>query len=129
MTPFGSFSLKDVDCVEITTLIDNYVDLMLPDTHIVKRPPLAKGRELPRETLAAEHGLSLLVTTCRGSEKHSILFDAGYNKNSVLHNIDQLGIDIQPVEAIVISHAHMDHAGALYSIIARTSKSIPMFNP
>jgi 7,8-dihydropterin-6-yl-methyl-4-(beta-D-ribofuranosyl)aminobenzene 5'-phosphate synthase len=126
MTQLGSLFLKDVDRVEITTLIDNYVDLMLPDTPIVKRPPLSKGQELPRETLAAEHGLSLLVTTCRGSEKHSILFDAGYNKNSLLHNIDQLGIDIQPVEAMVLSHAHMDHAGALYSIPARISKSIPL---
>jgi len=58
MTPFGSILLKDVDRVEITTLIENYVDRMLPDTHIAKRPPLAKGRELPRATFAAEHGLS-----------------------------------------------------------------------
>jgi 7,8-dihydropterin-6-yl-methyl-4-(beta-D-ribofuranosyl)aminobenzene 5'-phosphate synthase len=122
MTRSSTLFLKDVDRVEITTLIDNYVDLMLPDTPIVKRPPLSKGTELPRETLAAEHGLSLLVSTYRGSEKHSVLFDAGYNKNSVLHNIDQLGVDIQSVETVVLSHAHMDHAGALYSILDRISK-------
>lgn len=122
MTRLSSLFLKDVDRVEITTLIDNYVDLMLQDTPIVKRPPLSKGAELPRETFAAEHGLSLLVTTYRDSEKHSVLFDAGYNKNSVLHNVDQLGLDIQSVETIVLSHAHMDHAGALYSILNRISK-------
>jgi 7,8-dihydropterin-6-yl-methyl-4-(beta-D-ribofuranosyl)aminobenzene 5'-phosphate synthase len=126
MTHSNSFLLKAVDRVEIVTLIDNYVDLMLQDTHIVKRPPLSDGKELPRETLAAEHGLSLLVTTYLGSEKHSVLFDAGYNKNNVLHNIDQLGIDIQSVEAIVLSHAHMDHAGALYPILDRISKPIPL---
>jgi 7,8-dihydropterin-6-yl-methyl-4-(beta-D-ribofuranosyl)aminobenzene 5'-phosphate synthase len=126
MTSLSSLFLQEVDRVEITTLIDNYVDLMLQDTHLVKRPPLSKGTELPRETLAAEHGLSLLVTTYRGSEKNSVLFDAGYNKNGVLHNIDQLGLDIQSVEAIVLSHAHMDHAGALYSILNRISKPVAL---
>ena len=126
MTHPSSLCLKAVDRVEITTLIDNYVDLMLQDTGIVKRPPLSDGKDLPRETLAAEHGLSLLITTYRGSEKHSVLFDAGYNKNNVLHNIDQLGIDIQSVEAIVLSHAHMDHGGALYPLLDRISKPIPL---
>ncbi len=119
--------LKEVERIEITTLIDNYVDLMLPDTPIVKRPPLSRGKELPKDTLAAEHGLSLMVTTYRGSESHSVLFDAGYNENGVMHNIDRLGIDIQSVEALVLSHAHMDHTGAINSILNRISKPIPLF--
>ncbi len=118
--------LKEVERIEITTLIDNYVDLMLQDTPIVKRPPLSTGKELPKDTLVAEHGLCLMITTYRGSESHSILFDAGYNKNGVMHNIDQLGIDIQSVEALVLSHAHMDHAGAIYSILNRISKPITL---
>jgi 7,8-dihydropterin-6-yl-methyl-4-(beta-D-ribofuranosyl)aminobenzene 5'-phosphate synthase len=119
--------LEEVDRVEITTLIDNYVDLLLQDTPIVKRPPISTGKELPKDTLAAEHGFSLMVTTYRGSESHSVLFDAGYNENSVMHNIDKLGIDVQSVEAMVLSHAHMDHGGALYSILDRVSKPIPLF--
>jgi 7,8-dihydropterin-6-yl-methyl-4-(beta-D-ribofuranosyl)aminobenzene 5'-phosphate synthase len=100
---------------------------MLQDTPTVKRPPLSSGKELPKDTLAAEHGLALMITTYRGSESHSVLFDAGYNENGVMHNIDQLGIDIQSVEALVLSHAHMDHTGAIYSILNRISKPIPLF--
>ena len=119
--------LEEVDRVEITTLIDNYVDLMLPNTTFAERPPLSRGRQLPQDTLVAEHGLSLLITTYRGAESHSIIFDAGYNEKSVMHNIDQLGLDIQSVEALVLSHAHMDHLGAVYSILNRISKPIPIY--
>ena len=127
MAQSAPLPLKEVERVEITTLIDNYVDLMLQDTPIVKRPPLSTGKELPKDTFAAEHGLSLMVTTYRGSESHSILFDAGYNENGVTHNIDKLGIDIQAVEALVISHAHMDHAGALHAVLDRLSKPMPLY--
>ena len=37
-----SASLKVADRVEILTLIDNYIDILLPATDIVTRPPLAK---------------------------------------------------------------------------------------
>ena len=127
MAQSANFPLKEVDRVEITTLIDNYVDLLLPDTPIVKRPPLSHGKELPTDTLVAEHGLSLMITTYRGSERHSVLFDVGHNENGVTYNIDRLGIDIQSVEALVLSHAHMDHTGALNSIVDRLSTPIPLF--
>ena len=119
-------SLNEVDRVEILTLIDNYVDLMLTDTEIVKRPPLSNGKELPTETLLAEHGLSLLVSIHRGDEKREILFDAGYNSDSVMRNMDQLGIDGQGIETIVISHAHMDHSGSLSSILKSLSNPVPL---
>ena len=126
MAQSATLPLKAVERVEITTLIDNYVDLMLQDTPIVKRPALSSGQQLPGDTFVAEHGLSLMVTTCRGSESHSVLFDAGYNENGVMQNIDRLGIDLYAIEALVLSHAHMDHAGAIYAILNRISKPIPL---
>lgn len=117
--------LKEVERIEITTLIDNYVDLMLQDTPIVKRPPLSTGKELPKDTLVAEHGLSLMITTYRGSESHSILFDAGYNKNGVMHNIDQLGID--KVYG-VLGGLHL--SGAFFeTVIERTVDALKEINP
>ena len=71
-------SLKAVDRVEILTLIDNYVNLLLPSTDIMTRPPLAKEGKVQSDTLLAEHGLSLLVTVFQGEEKHIILLDTGY---------------------------------------------------
>ena len=119
-------SLKAVDRIEITTLIDNYVDLLLPGTEILTRPPLAKeGKVLP-DTLLAEHGLSLLITVYQGENKQTILLDAGYTKVGLLHNMALLGINIEAIEAIVLSHGHMDHTGSLYGILDKIPKNIPL---
>jgi 7,8-dihydropterin-6-yl-methyl-4-(beta-D-ribofuranosyl)aminobenzene 5'-phosphate synthase len=110
-------SLREVDRVEIVTLIDNYVDVLLKDTDIVTRPPHVAGEEISRDTLVAEHGLSLLVTVYQGTKTHTILFDTGYSQIGVPHNIALLDIDLQRIEAIVLSHAHIDHTGSLHRIL------------
>jgi 7,8-dihydropterin-6-yl-methyl-4-(beta-D-ribofuranosyl)aminobenzene 5'-phosphate synthase len=56
-----SKTLRMVDRVEVTSLVDNYVDVLLESTDLVARPPRAKDGEIPLNTLLAEHGLSLLV--------------------------------------------------------------------
>lgn len=119
-------SLKAVDRVEITTLIDNFVDVLLPSTDVITRPPLSKEGKVKGNTFLAEHGLSLLVTVYQEEGKHTILFDTGYTKVGVLHNIEQLGIDIEEIEVIVLSHGHMDHTGSLYGILDKIPRKIPL---
>ncbi len=114
--------LKEVDRVEIISLMDNYVDLLLGDTEIAKRPPLSDTDELPKDTLHAEHGLSLLIKVESGSESHTVLLDTGYSDTGVLHNMGILHVDTGSIEAIVISHAHMDHNGSLLPLLDRISR-------
>ncbi len=121
-----SAPFKEVDRVEILTVIDNYVDVLLTNTEVITRPPLSESGTIPSDTLLAEHGLSLLVTVYEGEEKHTMLFDTGYTKIGVPHNLDQLGIDLSEVEAIALSHSHMDHTGSLYLILDKISGTIPL---
>lgn len=118
--------LKTVDRVEITTLIDNYVDLLLPSTDIIKRPPLSREGKVAADTLLAEHGLALLITAYQGEKKHTILLDTGYTKVGVLHNMERLGINVEDIETVVISHGHMDHTSGLDSILEKIPHSIPL---
>jgi 7,8-dihydropterin-6-yl-methyl-4-(beta-D-ribofuranosyl)aminobenzene 5'-phosphate synthase len=118
--------LKEVDSIEVTTLIDNYVDVLLRNSPGVTRPPLAIGGDIPTDTMLAEHGLSLLIKVKRGTKSHCILFDCGYTQVGVVHNMQILGVDPQQIEAIVLSHGHMDHTGALYSIVESLGKPIPL---
>ena len=118
--------LKQVDRVEVLTLIDNFVDTLLEDTEMVTRPPRAAGEEIPMDTLLAEHGLCLRVRVQQGAEKHTIMFDAGYNNSGVLHNMDILAVDPNEIEAIVLSHAHMDHTGSLHAVLEKISNPIPL---
>ena len=119
-------SLKEIDRIESLTVIDNYVDVLLTNTQIVTRPPLSKGGDIPSDTLLAEHGLSLLVTVYQGEEKHTVLFDTGYSKIGVPHNLEQLKVDLNELEGIVLSHGHMDHTGALYAILDKIPGTIPL---
>lgn len=116
--------LQEADGVEIITIVDNYTDILLESTKMVKRSPLAAGEQISPAPLA-EHGLSLLIKVFRGSEEHTILFDAGWSELSVPFNLKLFGIDINEIEAIVLSHGHMDHIGAL-TYIVNIKKSIPL---
>jgi 7,8-dihydropterin-6-yl-methyl-4-(beta-D-ribofuranosyl)aminobenzene 5'-phosphate synthase len=121
-----SIILKEADRVEILTLMDNYTDVLLRNTKVVTRPPLAKGGTIPVDALLAEHGLSLLVKVYRGEEKHTILFDTGYTTIGVPHNCELLAVDLDGIEAIALSHGHMDHTGSLNVILEKMSKPVPL---
>jgi 7,8-dihydropterin-6-yl-methyl-4-(beta-D-ribofuranosyl)aminobenzene 5'-phosphate synthase len=118
--------LKEMDRVEVLTLMDNFVDVLLEDTEIITRPPHAAGDEIPTDSLLAEHGLCLWVTVQRGDVKHTLLFDTGYNRMGVLHNMDKLAVNPKEIEAIVLSHAHMDHTGSLNLILEKISGDVPV---
>jgi len=121
-----SKALRTVDRIEVTTLVDNYVDVLLESTDVVTRPPRAKDGEIPLTTLLGEHGLSLLVKAYQGEKTHTVLFDTGYTGIALLHNAALLGIDLTKIEALVLSHAHMDHTGAVNLFLDRIGRSVPV---
>jgi len=119
-------SLKQVERVEIITLMDNYVDVLLQGSEMVTRPPLSKEQEIPTDSLVAEHGLSQLVRVFAGGSTHTMLFDTGYTQSGVPHNLEVLGINLEGIEAVVMSHGHMDHTGSLYPILERLGRPVPV---
>ena len=42
-----------------------------------------------------------------------MLFDTGPEDRTFEQNVSRLGVDLGPVEAMVLSHGHWDHAGAM----------------
>ncbi len=117
-------SLKAADGVEILTLADNYVDLLLKSEGRVTRPPRAASGVIPSDTLLAEHGLSLLISVAKDSQKHTILLDAGYSPLTVAHNLRQLGVVLDDLETIVLSHGHVDHFGGLKSVLKLLNRPV-----
>jgi len=109
--------LSPVDRVEILIVVDNYVDLRLPGDDRVQQPgPLLDGK-IPESNPFAEHGLCLLFTVHQRQNKNSVLFDTGRTKLAAPHNLNYLGVDLESIEAVVISHGHLDHTGGLMAIL------------
>ncbi len=71
-----------------------------------------------KQGLVAEHGLSLYIKT----ENRKILFDTGQT-GLFLQNAQKLGIAIEDVNMLVLSHGHYDHTGGLYPFLEKNSKA------
>jgi 7,8-dihydropterin-6-yl-methyl-4-(beta-D-ribofuranosyl)aminobenzene 5'-phosphate synthase len=114
--------LNEVDKVEILTLQDNYVDVAAFDgSEIVQRALPIKDKEI-KNSILAEHGFSAMVTIAANGESHSLLFDFGFSEHGAAHNADALDLDLTAVEAMVLSHGHMDHFGGLEALADRIGK-------
>ena len=70
--------------------------------------------EVKKEGLRAGWGFSALI---EDEKQPPLLFDAGADSSTLLHNMKRLNIDPQDIGIIVISHAHGDHTGGLPGIL------------
>lgn len=127
--------LVPVNKISITLLMDNITDRLLPNSQYAHRPPLGKDEKFLPAPIA-EHGFSAIMETevnnNNNSESGSIqrnihLFDAGTSENGVIFNSDLFGINLQNIDAIVLSHGHFDHFLGLQSVAKRISRPIKLY--
>ena len=109
--------------IVITTLVENYVDMLIPDTENVKRPGLAYHFDTRNMKIRAENGLALLVDVHLGHQCYRILLDTGLTDDVILHNMKALGISPNEIDHVVISHGHPDHYGGLLGLLKARSLS------
>jgi 7,8-dihydropterin-6-yl-methyl-4-(beta-D-ribofuranosyl)aminobenzene 5'-phosphate synthase len=115
--------LREIDKLDATILVDNYTDsLMMQNTEVVKRALVP-----PPNWPLAEHGFSCLLNLFAGSEKHTILMDAGVTPVSLPHNAKILKKDLNEVESVILSHGHFDHFGGLMDFLRGGQKGMPLF--
>lgn len=114
-------NLRPVDSADVTIVVDNFSDALLPSTEIALRPRLVWNQFEP-EQLRAEHGYSLLLTVERDGQRASMLYDAGLGRDTVLHNLDVLDVHVADLRAIVLSHGHADHHGGLLGVFRRLGR-------
>jgi 7,8-dihydropterin-6-yl-methyl-4-(beta-D-ribofuranosyl)aminobenzene 5'-phosphate synthase len=114
-------ALQSVDAVDVTIVVDNFLDVLMSSTETVQRAPLVWGWA-ERDTLVAEHGYSLLVTVRKGDQTQSVLFDAGLGRKTAIHNLDVLGLRVNDLRAVALSHGHVDHHGGLEEMFRRIGR-------
>jgi len=120
-----------VDRLEVLVLVDNASDSLStnPKNVIAEWSGLLTGGRLRmisgQNICCAHHGLSLLISAQLGSEKRTLLFDAGPEGATFLRNAKILGVDFAAVEAVVLSHGHWDHAGGLLAAVDAIARARP----
>jgi 7,8-dihydropterin-6-yl-methyl-4-(beta-D-ribofuranosyl)aminobenzene 5'-phosphate synthase len=113
--------------VEVTCLVDNNVDVVLPNTEVARRPVLT--RNWYEEPLIAEHGFCAALTLhVEEGVKHRLLLDSGLDALAASHNADVLSFDLSNCESLISSHGHIDHAGGLLNLRKKmnTVQRIPL---
>jgi len=113
-------NLAAVDSVDIHILVDNITDSLSSVPSFVETELAGLGRRRGAAWVlggaclcCAAHGLSCLLTLRNGDSTRTVLFDSGPEDRTFEQNVSRLGIDLGPVEAMVLSHGHWDHAGAM----------------
>ena len=81
---------------KLTTLIENHVD--------------------KEERYMCEHGLAILIESENQEEQVCLLMDTGQS-GIFYENAAKMGISLENLSALLISHAHYDHAGGVKRLI------------
>lgn len=112
--------LREVDSAEVHIIVDNVTDSLssVPSFVETEFAGLSRRRHghwvLGGSCLCcAAHGLSCLITIKSGDKTKTLLFDTGPEDRVFEQNVSRLGADLAAVEAIVLSHGHWDHGGAM----------------
>jgi 7,8-dihydropterin-6-yl-methyl-4-(beta-D-ribofuranosyl)aminobenzene 5'-phosphate synthase len=123
--------MRAADRLEVLVLVDNATDSLstTPRNIVPEWAGLAAAGRLPvlsgDAICRAHHGLSLLLTAHVGDERHTLLFDAGPEGETLTRNASILGVDFGAVGAVVLSHGHWDHGGGLVAAIEAVARRRP----
>jgi 7,8-dihydropterin-6-yl-methyl-4-(beta-D-ribofuranosyl)aminobenzene 5'-phosphate synthase len=124
------FNIVEIDGLEIFSLIDNSADFLSSTNQkrVKTYRQWTKGRygeewarahsQLP----IAEHGFSMLIRVLKGNTSVTILFDTGISEDGVVKNAMSMGLDLNKIEYIILSHGHYDHFGGLISALKVINK-------
>lgn len=119
--------LVPVDALEVTVLVDNVTDSLstVPKDVTNEVTVLMKNGTLKLAAgeyrCCAHHGLSLIITARTGSDKQTVVFDAGPEAYTVTRNGVLLKIPFGDAGAVVLSHGHWDHAGGLVEAVRQVT--------
>lgn len=118
-------TLRPVDRLTLTTLVDNAVDSTAPDTGPARHRAFGDGT-VPAaailggrgsDALVAEHGFSMFVEAEVDGRIRRLLFDTGVSPTGAIENARRLEVDLTTAEGIVLSHGHYDHTTGMSGLL------------
>ncbi|MGH7860920.1 MAG: MBL fold metallo-hydrolase [Candidatus Dormibacteraceae bacterium] len=114
------------DRLIVTTVVENHVDMLLADEPGVTRAGLAHHFDPKKQNPIGENGIAMHVRIEWDRYTYNILFDAAMSGRVLLHNAASLGVAVDELDHIVISHGHPDHYGGLLDLLAAREAPVPV---
>jgi len=76
--------------------------------------------------LKAKHGIAFFIKAKIDDNEVTIMMDTGPSPDVLLHNVDAMGVNLEDVDVIALSHGHYDHTGGLIEALKRMKKHVPV---
>ena len=100
--------MEELDSVRVTTLVDN---------------------DVYKKGLKSSWGLSFFIQVVAGNERHVLLMDTSDSFEALSGNAQRLGVNLSLVDAVFISHWHIDHCGSLHHVLPLSKRPVHVYVP
>ncbi|MBV1796480.1 MBL fold metallo-hydrolase [Siccirubricoccus sp. G192] len=114
-------AVPTIDRLSIRVLIDQQHDQFLPSSTVngvVHEGPGPGRSSDARNVLHNQWGLSLFLESQCEQEQRTILLDFGYTSPAIINNMGLLRADPSRIQALIVSHGHIDHYGGLVGSVS-----------
>jgi 7,8-dihydropterin-6-yl-methyl-4-(beta-D-ribofuranosyl)aminobenzene 5'-phosphate synthase len=108
-----------VDKLTIQVVVDGQHDIFISGAQVpgigierVRAPASFDGR-----TLESQWGLSLHLVSTKGDQTRRYLLDFGFTPDVLSNNMKLLQIDPSAIDALILSHGHLDHLGGMIGFL------------
>jgi 7,8-dihydropterin-6-yl-methyl-4-(beta-D-ribofuranosyl)aminobenzene 5'-phosphate synthase len=118
-----------VDRLTIRVLIDQVHDQFLRGSTVngvVHEGPGPSRSADARNVLHNQWGLSLLLETQHDQQQRTVLLDFGYTAAALINNMGLLRVDPAKIQALIVSHGHVDHYGGLVGFLNQFRGVLPV---
>jgi 7,8-dihydropterin-6-yl-methyl-4-(beta-D-ribofuranosyl)aminobenzene 5'-phosphate synthase len=117
-----------IDKLSMRVLIDQAHDQFMRGSTVngvVHEAPGAGRSPDARNVLHNQWGLSLFLESQREQEQRTVLLDFGYTAEALANNIGLLKVDPSKIQALIVSHGHVDHYGGLIGFLQKYRSVLP----
>src|SRR4051812_37243953 len=117
-----------IDKLSMRVLVDQQHDQFLRGSTVngVIHEGPGPGRSADaRNVFHNEWGLSLYLESQREQEQRTILLDFGYTSPAIINNMSLLKVDPSKIQALIVSHGHVDHYGGLIGFLEKYRSVLP----